>query len=343
MDAGNYLENTGYGCLFPKMVAEWRKLWSTVPGTTDPLAPFGFVTLADGTDEGWSVNMARFRWSQTANYGYVPNPALPNVFMAVGHDGGDPWDADRCDDLSCCVTTEQPLGPQCIGDHRGQWDINGTQWFMGCIHPRPKGLIGRRLAQAAYATVYGGDVLANGPVLAGCNLNNQNRQLIIRFNSTLLGNENISWSPGATALAENTALYVLTNNSLPSTMVSNHHGSNNNYKGAFSNGNEFDVEGWISVQAYVGPGPHAITVDLSPLNGAVPTAVRYAAGGSAQGAPFNARICCGPYLDVTLEPCAPESCPLKATGIGSLPALPFVAAINAQGVCECIAPTVCNG
>jgi len=26
------------------------------------------------------------RWAQTANYGYSPNPALPNTFMAVAMD-----------------------------------------------------------------------------------------------------------------------------------------------------------------------------------------------------------------------------------------------------------------
>jgi len=344
-DAGNYIQNTGYGCLFPKMIQEWRIMWSIVPQTTDPLAPFAFVTLADGTDEGWSVNMARFRWSQTANFGYVPNDAMPQTAMVSGYDGGDPWDADRCDSLNCCVDPDMPLGTQCVGDHRGEWSVNGTQWFMGAIHPRAKGLIGRRLAQAVYASFYGGtEVLASGPVLAGCNLNNNNRLLVIRFNSTLLGNENVSWSQGVTAVAENTALYVLVNNTLSNTsMIANHHGSNRNYNGAFSNGNEFDSTGWVAVNAYTGPGQHAITVDLSPLNGLRPTAVRYAAGGSGQGAPFNARICCGPTVDVTLEPCAPESCPLKATGVGTLPGLPFVAAINDEGNCECFAPTVCNG
>ena len=73
------------------MVAQWRAIWSVVPGTTDPLAPFGLVSLADGTDEAWGVNMAGLQRAQTASYGYVPNPALPNVFMASAYDLGDPW------------------------------------------------------------------------------------------------------------------------------------------------------------------------------------------------------------------------------------------------------------
>ena len=51
------------------MVDLWRKTWSKVPGTTDPLAPFGIVTLASGGSEG-GADIGGMRWSQTANYGY---------------------------------------------------------------------------------------------------------------------------------------------------------------------------------------------------------------------------------------------------------------------------------
>merc|ERR1712185_479649 len=89
---GNSARGVGYGCQLPAMVAEWRRLWSAVPGTTDPLAPFGVVTLAAGGSEGHDENMAAMRWSQTANYGAVPNAALPNVFLAHAYDLGDPMD-----------------------------------------------------------------------------------------------------------------------------------------------------------------------------------------------------------------------------------------------------------
>jgi hypothetical protein len=36
------------------MVELWRKSWSREAGTTDPLAPFGIVTLASGGSEGGS-------------------------------------------------------------------------------------------------------------------------------------------------------------------------------------------------------------------------------------------------------------------------------------------------
>ena len=64
------------------MVAEWRRLWSATAGTTDPLAPFGVVSLAAGGSEGHPDNMAGMRWSQTANFGELPNPALPGGFLA---------------------------------------------------------------------------------------------------------------------------------------------------------------------------------------------------------------------------------------------------------------------
>lgn len=47
-DGGNSAQGTGYACMFPAMIQKWREVWSAVPGTTDPMAPFGFVTLADG-------------------------------------------------------------------------------------------------------------------------------------------------------------------------------------------------------------------------------------------------------------------------------------------------------
>ena len=52
----------------------------------------GVVTLAAGGGEGGS-DMGGMRWSQTANYGVLPNPAMPNTFVAQAFDIGEPWDA----------------------------------------------------------------------------------------------------------------------------------------------------------------------------------------------------------------------------------------------------------
>ena len=43
---GSALANIGYSCEQKALVAGWRRVWSETPGTTDPMAPFGIVTLA---------------------------------------------------------------------------------------------------------------------------------------------------------------------------------------------------------------------------------------------------------------------------------------------------------
>jgi hypothetical protein len=343
-DGGNFLYNTGYGALFPAMIAQWRSIWSNFPGTTDPAAPFGYVEIADGSDEAWGVSMAGLRWAQTANFGVVPNPAMPNVFSANAYDLGDPWDADQCkqDGESCCVTPNQPLGPNCRGDHRGEWDYDSTNWFMGQVHPRPKMYVGQRLAQAAWATVYNGSAIASGPVIAGCSVGSGSSTMTLTFNSTLLKGEKIAWSKGASAAAESTALYVLVGSPFPSWAAANHHNADwRSYQGPYANGNEVGVSGWVAVDATVSGG-NELTVDLSPLKGAAPTAVRYAYGTGGWGSGFVNRMCCGPTTDVTLEPCAPDSCPLHAGETPfRLPAVPFLAEIK-NGKCACVAPQVCD-
>ena len=52
---GNSAQGVGYGCQMADLVATWRHAWSATQGTTDPLAPFGVVTLAPGGDEGGKV------------------------------------------------------------------------------------------------------------------------------------------------------------------------------------------------------------------------------------------------------------------------------------------------
>ena len=317
------------------MIRAWREIWSAVPGTTSPTAPFGFVELADGTDEAWGLSMSGLRLAQTANYGYVPNPAMPNTFRAAAMDLGDQWDADGCaKPNSCCVPQWQGLGPKCKGDHRGEFDWWDTNWFMGQVHPRPKAAVGRRLAQAAYASVYGGSVAAAGPVFSGCSV--AGAALKIAFNAS---GGAISWSPFAALANETTALYVLPAPlALPGNLADNHHGGDwRAYKGPFADGNEAGVEGWVAVNAAV-TGAAELTVDLAPLGGAAPAAVRYAWGTGGFGSvPFLTRMCTGTQRDCSLEPCYTDSCPLHG---GGLPGEPFIAAIEG-GACKCLPPRVC--
>jgi hypothetical protein len=81
----------GYSCMQARMVAAWRKIWSVSAGTTEPLAPFGLVTIAPSGSEGHGKYLSAFRWAQTANYGVLPNPAMPRTFVAQAYDLNDPW------------------------------------------------------------------------------------------------------------------------------------------------------------------------------------------------------------------------------------------------------------
>lgn len=90
-DPGNSAAGAGYGCSVPALVRSYRALWSAVPGTTPPDAPFGIATLAAGGSEGNVGHMAGIRWSQTGNYGVLPNAPMPNTFFAQAFDLGDPW------------------------------------------------------------------------------------------------------------------------------------------------------------------------------------------------------------------------------------------------------------
>ena len=64
----------------------------------------------------------------------------------------------------------------------------------GGIHPRDKRPVGRRLAQAALASVYGmhptdTPAIATGPTLSGCQL--ADKTLTLKFNATLLGSDSV--------------------------------------------------------------------------------------------------------------------------------------------------------
>ena len=50
--------------------------------TTPPDFPFGIVSLAGGTSEGFSANMGAFRLAQAGGTGLLPTKAWPNTFVA---------------------------------------------------------------------------------------------------------------------------------------------------------------------------------------------------------------------------------------------------------------------
>ena len=88
-----------------------------------------FQLAPTGNDKHTVGGFPVIRWAQTADYGYVPNTRLRNVFMAVAVDLGD------------------PTSP------------------YGSVHPRDKQDVGLRLAMSARAVVYGENIIDfQGPI-----------------------------------------------------------------------------------------------------------------------------------------------------------------------------------
>ena len=89
-----------YACTFPGMIEAWREAFSSTSATPADAA-FGFVQLAswrpDSLEAGFPVirwHQVRWgassdQWAQTADVGYVPNPRMERVFMAVALDTFD--------------------------------------------------------------------------------------------------------------------------------------------------------------------------------------------------------------------------------------------------------------
>uniref|UniRef100_A0A2C9LRX1 Sialate O-acetylesterase domain-containing protein n=1 Tax=Biomphalaria glabrata TaxID=6526 RepID=A0A2C9LRX1_BIOGL len=77
-----------YNCTFPTMIKDWRSNWNRASnGQTSNTFPFGFVQLAPNhPSPGPTAGFADIRWHQTVDRGDVPNPDMPNVFMAVAMD-----------------------------------------------------------------------------------------------------------------------------------------------------------------------------------------------------------------------------------------------------------------
>lgn len=116
--------NDEYSCTFPALIQDWRQQFSTL-GQTLPEAPFGFVQLSTVKYGSAGTTYPRLRWHQTADQGVAPNPAQPEVFLAVAVDTYD--------------------------------EENG-------IHPRYKQVVAERLAVAGLNVAYGmSQFPASGP------------------------------------------------------------------------------------------------------------------------------------------------------------------------------------
>ena len=85
-----------YGCQMPALVADWRRKWTAASGgRTAGDFPFGVVQLAGCPDDADSLGGVPIRVFQTGGSGsvtppmHLPNPLMPNTFMATAYDLGD--------------------------------------------------------------------------------------------------------------------------------------------------------------------------------------------------------------------------------------------------------------
>lgn len=201
----------------PRLVQTWRSVWWSGEPTNGPsegssgaragYSPFGIVTLAAGTAEGHGSHMAALRWSQTGNYGDLPNPAMPDTFIGHAFDLGDPWANPAAYDQHCA---KPPYGSGCVPWSTAGWNPavaieapavrnNTAPFFMGPIHPRFKRELGRRLAVAFAKNM-------SGPVIRGCSIDHDAHRLEIRFRPDRLGGEGIYVGPAAAAAENSSAL-----------------------------------------------------------------------------------------------------------------------------------------
>ena len=210
--SGSSLGGYGYGCQLPEMVSRWRARWSALPNTTAPDAPFGVVTVAH--DGGWhgARDFGGFRWAQTANYGVLPNEAMPNTFLAQAYDMTDPWmmGEDTC--TSCCGDAATDAAKRKVCEQRtvrfggrgacaAHCEVARIPATLVWIHPRNKRPVGQRLARAAFGVAYGSTAqAASGPTISSCRVDGETMR--VAFNASLLHGESVRLQPyrrGATA------------------------------------------------------------------------------------------------------------------------------------------------
>lgn len=323
----------GYGCLTINMIASWRKAWSLNMGMNQNF-PFGLVSLAGGTSEGNSNTMGAFRRSQVAGYLIAPNHAMPHTFVAQGFDAGEPWGGPTAK----CARSYGPDAPfACragLAPH--------TNMFMGGIHPRPKRVIGHRLASAARALVYNQeDVLWTGPVITGCKINITNHPpfpgnvwIDITFNASLLRKAHdavLAWHPGNSFTPSN-------------NWVFDPWYADNTYNSPMEV--QYNNKTWVGVQIlatsdrvkqdpsklHLPVGYNIVTINTaygSSTTAANITGLRWAWGDNP---------CC-PRMQRDVVPCPPNSCTIGTVN-STLPAVPFIAKII-NGACQCLPPSKC--
>jgi hypothetical protein len=336
------------------MISAWRAAWSGgAPGTTDPLAPFGLVTIHPVGCEGGS-DIANLRHAQTANFGVLPNERMPNVFAAQGFDLADPWNnpASWVGNQGCDTAgkfNNGSFGPNCLPWDTNRWDAamlplapyvyNSTvQMYMGGLHPRLKSPVGARLAQAYHNLVGGGSAAFTGPTVAGCTAAaltlppGGSGSITVVFNATLLRGDTVGFDP---TFDTNMTAWASDRQDSPGFMVCLLPA--NAPAGAVC---EYTPRApyWVAGRGAPAGGGGSLAVSFSNPSAtaaATVSAIRY-------GWPLDDVDCC-PQLPYAkgFTACPPAACPVK--GVKSLlPANPFRAGFTAAGKCVCAPPQVCD-
>jgi len=343
---------SGYACLLPRLIESYRRRWSTNPGTTSPNAPFGIVTLhpsgANGLPDAGGMRLA-----QTAGYGTIPNPAMPNTFSASAYDLNDPYDDTTCYDGGCCdpaiVFGNRDMGrSKCSGracdvcsECRDYCDtLSRTNFFTGPANPRAKRFVGERLAQSAAVEVYGKPGDGVGPTLAGCRVMSDN-SVVIHFRRKLLGGERVvvrdydeDLTMSKMEVLVNPDAFCVQTRYENGKMICIDDGSGSVPPSGGSDPYSPGSGAWMPVDIE-SAGAAEVRVNLTKAGG-VAHAIRYAWDGT----------CCSNDPSVVNADGAPrKACPVASCPIVGnetlLPADPFIARII-NGKCECLSPDVCD-
>eukprot|EP00937_MAST-01D_sp_MAST-1D-sp2_P002517 g2517.t1 len=348
---GTVRDNSGYGCFMANLIRTWRAAFSGSPGNdndnggailTPPDFPFGIVSLAGGTSEGFGNNMGAFRLQQAGGTGLLPTKAWPKTFVAQAFDLGEPGDG-AAGQLNAFD------GAGAYASARGAAPF--TSFFMGGIHPRPKRAVGARLAAAARALVYGDAAQPwTGPVARSCAVDGGAGTITIQFDAALLGGTDavavrrsalqspVPLAQLGTSAAALDAIVALARGGqadwlatsplevqyggtnltdgvwLPAVLQTQcaDGGFNNAPQGAASPPKACD-----DFRNRAGPAAARAVLPLGGANVTDVTGVRYA---------VRDNPCC-PGLDRAVAPCPPASCPISAYN-STLPAVPFFARVE---------------
>ena len=243
--------------------------------------------------------------------------ARANTCCPQAYDLADPYEWSSQDDphdvWANCTTIFDP-----------EYECWTPQWMGPLVHPRLKKPVGQRLAASAINLVYGGSHAVTGPTIAGCTLkqasSSRPSSLTLTFDLQLLRESKLLVQPYDTAYANRSAFLALVNESSAGPL-------------------------WVPLNIALSnsTGAHSIDVDLSPLNGKAPIAIRYAWG--ALDRPDGDDVRCCMKDPQGLATCTPAQCPIFAAVPGApfagLPANPFIAKI-VDGKCVCPSPQSCD-